>query len=158
MPVTPFHLGPVLLLGILLFPALYLPGLLLGSVIPDVEAFLYVFHGIGSHSHGIMHTYLGGTMVGILLGLVLYSLRGPVNRIMSSVRMGQVSSRGNIIASSVFGVYTHVFLDSFMYMDIEPLFPLKANPFYGMLSWGDIYIFCAITFILGFFAYMYKIK
>jgi len=157
MPVTPFHLGPVLLLGILVFPALYLPALLLGSVIPDIEPFLHLAYGIGPHPHWIMHTYLGGTVVGIILGLVLYSFRGIISRIMNSIKLKQNSSLTNIIASSLLGVYSHVFLDSFMYTDIEPFFPLKFNPFYEMLGWGEPYIFCAAAFILGFFAYLYKL-
>ncbi|GAF69551.1 unnamed protein product, partial [marine sediment metagenome] len=112
MPVTPFHLGPVLLLGILVFPALYLPGLLIGSVIVDIEPFLYLSHGIGPHPHAIMHTYLGGTVVGIILGLILFSFRKIIRRIMNPIRLGQDSSLRNIIASSVLGVYSHVFLDS----------------------------------------------
>jgi len=156
MPVTPFHLGPVLLLGILVFPALYLPALLLGSVIPDIEAFLYLSHGVGSHPHGIMHTYLGGTVVGILLGLILYSFRKFTQRMMNSVRLGQNSSPARILASSILGVYSHVFLDSFLYTDIEPFFPSGFNPFYEMVGWGEVYILCTITLILGFFAYIYK--
>ena len=158
MPVTPYHLGPVLLLGILVFPALYLPGLLIGSVIVDIEPFLYLSHGIGTHPHAITHTYLGGAVVGIILGLVLYSIRKLIRRIMNPIRLGQDSSLRNIIASSVLGVYSHIFLDSFMYADIEPFFPLMAKPLYEMVGWGEIYIFCSVTFILGFFAYLYKLS
>ena len=158
MPVTPYHLGPVLLLGILIFPALYLPGLLIGSVIVDIEPFLYLSHGIGTHPHAITHTYLGGAVVGIALGLVLFSLRKLIRKIMRLFRLGQDSSLRNIIASSVLGVYSHIFFDSFMYGDIEPFFPLKAKPLYEMLGWGEIYIFSGVAFILGFFVYLYKLS
>ena len=156
MPVTPFHVGPALLLGILVFPALYMPGLILGAVIVDIEPFLYLSQGVGAHPHGITHTYLGGAVVGVVLGLILFSLRKIINRLMKPIKLGQKSSIGNIIASSVLGVYSHVLFDSFLYSDVEPLFPLKVNHVHEMFRWNEVYTFCIITLLLGFFAYLYK--
>ena len=46
MPFTPFHLGPGLLLGLLLLSYVDLPTFLLASVIVDVEPFLALYFNL----------------------------------------------------------------------------------------------------------------
>ncbi|MCD2205132.1 hypothetical protein [Halobacterium sp. KA-6] len=67
MPVTPFHLGPALLLGVVVYMWLDLPALLVGSVVVDVRAALVVFGPLKPPIHGILTTFVGGTIIAGLL-------------------------------------------------------------------------------------------
>jgi membrane-bound metal-dependent hydrolase YbcI (DUF457 family) len=60
------------------------------------------------------------------------------------------------------GVYSHIFLDSFLYGEMMPFYPSPGNPFVNLLSsyesYTIIYRFCGIAFILGIILYFYKIR
>jgi len=80
---------------------------------------------------------------------------------MVAFRIPQKSSFKKILFTSSVGVYFHVFLDSFLYEEMMPFYPLQGNPFIDTLSafgsYGVIYGFCSITALLGIVSYFYKI-
>jgi len=163
MPFTPFHLGPALLFGLALSLVFDLPTLLIASIVPDVEPFYVMyFHVSGYPLHGFFHSYLGSSILAFLVAIIVYPLRDPLNRIMSIFRISQKSSFKKILFTSFMGAYSHVFLDSFLYGEMMPFYPLHGNPFVNLLSSSDsytvIYIFCGIAFILGIILYFYKIR
>lgn len=67
MPFTLFHFGPALLLGVLFYRWLDLPTLLVSSVIVDVRAALVVFGPLDGPVDGILTTFVGGTVVAVIL-------------------------------------------------------------------------------------------
>jgi len=158
MPFTPFHWGPVLLIGLLLFSVFDMPSLLVSSVIPDVEPFYALTFQPSLPFHGFFHSYLGASILGVLVAVVLYPLRGVSNRIMAAFRLPHKSSSfRRLLLTSLFGVYSHVFLDSFLYEEMRPFFPLESNPFFGVFSSPDTYGFCSVSFLLGFVLYISRI-
>ena len=162
MPFTPFHLGPALLFGLALSAVFDLPTLLLASVIPDVEPFCVMyFHVQGYPLHGFFHSYLGASILAIAIALLIYPLRDWVNRIMSIFRVSQKSSFRKILFTSFVGVYSHVFLDSFLYGEMMPFYPLEVNPFYTLFVaypvYTIIYGFCTVTGLFGIVLYAYLI-
>ena len=163
MPFTPFHLGPALFFGLLLSVAFDLPTLLVASVIPDLEPFYVMyFHVSGYPLHGFFHSYLGSSILALLVVFIVYPLRGLLSRIMVAFRIPQKSSFKKILFTSFVGVYFHVFLDSFLYPEMMPFYPSQGNPFIDTLSaygsYSVIYGFCSITALLGIALYFYKIS
>ncbi len=159
MPLTPFHLGPGLFFGLLFFRLIHLPSFLVASVIVDLEPALVLFLGLPYPLHGFFHSFLGASIAAIALSAAMIALNGKVQKAMSSLKLGQKMSKAQIFASSFLGIYLHIILDSVLYTDIRPLFPLTANPFYNssMLAGFEIYGLCTISFILGLALYTLKV-
>jgi len=156
-------LGPALFFGLLLSAAFDLPTLLVASVIPDLEPFCVMYFYVSGYSlHGFFHSYLGSSILVLLVVLIVYPLRGLLSRIMFAFRIQQKSSFKKILFTSFVGVYFHMFLDSFLYPEMMPFYPLQGNPFIDTLSaygsYSVIYGFCSLTALLGIVLYFYKIR
>jgi membrane-bound metal-dependent hydrolase YbcI (DUF457 family) len=52
------------------------------------------------------------------------------------------------------GTMLHILLDSPLYEDIRPLYPLTINPFYNPAVTREIYLLCLVTGVLGFSLYI----
>ncbi len=161
MPFTPFHLGPAMLLGFRYERKLDLMSLALASVVLDIEPFLNIIIGIimGKEvvHHGFFHSFVGATIVGIIMVVLLYFLNPTVNKLRSLFRVEQKSSLKTITSAVFLGIYLHVFLDSFLYPEIKPFYPLSFNPMFNqgflIISYIVVYLFCAVTLITAFFIY-----
>ena len=158
MPLTPFHLGPALLLGLALFSLIHLPTFLVANVFPDIEPLLVLLLGLDYPLHGFFHSFLGGSIIAILLSLVMIRVDKKIQKIMRFFRLGQAHSQKSIWLSSFSGIYLHILLDSFLYGDIEPFFPITANPLHLPIASAGfaIYALCAVSFILGGFLYAHR--
>lgn len=158
MPFTPFHLGPALLLGALLPRRLDLLTLLVAAVIVDVRAALVVFGPLDGPVHGILTTFVGGTIVAIgLTGAMLVAPR-PVDAAIDRIRPADATPP-TVLAAAVVGLYSHVLLDAVLYADARPLWPLDGNPFLvGGPAIGPVYGGCLIAggVGLGLLAYRFR--
>lgn len=140
MPLTPFHWS--VLVFALAAPALvYLPAIAISSVIIDIEPFSVLFLGVTGPVHGFWHTYLAAGIAGLAVGLFLLPFRKRIDSWMRALHMSQSNlSDRTVVATGIFGAWTHVFLDSFLYTDIQPFAPFSpANPLLGMLSPATVY-------------------
>jgi len=155
MPFTPFHFGPALLIGLLFFPILDLPALLVSSVIIDIEPIYLGFQG-APYLHGFFHSYLGASILAVFVALAVYPFRKILNRILAVFMLPQRSSFIKILAASFVGAYSHIFLDSFLYSEMQPFYPFEANPFLGVVSSRTVYSFCSVSFLLGLVLYVYR--
>jgi len=153
MPFTPFHWGPGSWVGLLLCRFLNVGAFLGACVVVDVEPLLVMVFGFDYPLHGYLHTYLIGSLVAVLFSIAYFSQRAWINRILVFFKVAQDSSYPVILISCLLGVYSHVFLDSFLYTDIRPFFPLTMNPQYGLFSSTFLYSFCAWSFALGGIVY-----
>jgi len=139
-----------------------LPALMVASVILDVEPFFVLFFNVqGYPAHAFFHSYLGASSLALLsIGMVV-SLENPLRAIMQVFRLPRKPSFRRIVFSSFIGVYLHVFLDSFLYPDLTPFYPLQGNIFVNMLpadqSSAIIYGFSGIAGILGIAVYWYRL-
>jgi membrane-bound metal-dependent hydrolase YbcI (DUF457 family) len=161
MPFTPFHFGPALLLGLALFTVFDLPALLIASVIPDIEPFCKLYFGVwGYPLHGFFHSYLGASILAFLVTALVYPLRELFGKVLAFFRIPQETSFKKILLTSFVGVYSHVFLDSFLYGEMAPFYPLQGNPFINILvpyQYAVIYGFCSLSFVLGIIAYLVRL-
>jgi len=129
MPVTPFHLGPALLLGLVFFSFLDFPSFLVANVIVDIEPIVVMFLDLDYPLHGFFHSFLGGTLVALLLAFVMNKIRGKFSMLLRFFKLEQKHSFKSILLASLSGVYVHILLDSRMHLDIRPFYPLDFNPF-----------------------------
>jgi len=156
VPFTPFHLGPALLIGMIFFPYVDLVAIFISSVIVDVEP-AYFLYSTGRPVHGFLHSYMGGTLVAFLLSCALYPFRRTYCEILRIFGMKQETSFRKILLSSLVGVYSHIFLDSFMYPEMEPFYPMHGNPLLGVIKWTLIYDFCMWAFFVGTIVYAVRV-
>jgi len=55
MPFTPFHLGPALLIALVLLPYIDIVAICLGAIIPDIEPAYYLLFTDKGPYHGFFH-------------------------------------------------------------------------------------------------------
>ncbi|MFB0543285.1 MAG: hypothetical protein ACETVR_00740 [Candidatus Bathyarchaeia archaeon] len=157
MPATPFHLGPALLFGLLLFPLLDLPTFLVSNVIVDLEPFLILSLGLPGPLHGSFHSYTLGTLVALGTTLLMVLMRPLTRPIMSLFRLRQESSLKKVLVTALLGLYLHVTLDAFLYHEMRPFYPLWPNPLWGWASRPTVYQFCILSFLPGLVLYIYRL-
>jgi len=157
MPFTPYHFGPGLLLGVVLFPLIDISTMIVASVVLDLEPLAVILLNLQSPLHGFFHSYLGATIVAVILSLAIWPVRSSLNTIVSLFGLQQESSFRQILPASLIGVYSHVFLDSFIYSEMNPFFPLTGNPFIGILMVSDVYNCCFYLGLLGLGVYIFRI-
>lgn len=159
MPFTPFHLGPALLFGVLLYRWVDLPTLLVSSIIIDVRAALVVFGPLEPPIHGILTTFAGGTVIALLVTAVISSLPNSIDQWLDYGRLTDSVSRGAIFTGSILGVYSHVVLDSILYTDARPFYPVAWNPFFvDGVKFIPVYVGCTLTGILGIISFAVKYR
>jgi len=150
MPVTPFHIGPALLIyGLLAF--LDPIALIYGSVLVDLEPIIILFFLRAGALHGPVHS-----VVGVLLLLPLVFVATLVTRrLFPSVYFLLVSKSKRFtyqttVLSILIGVYSHIVLDSFLYPELNLAWPLPYwNPLLYKVSGLIVYDFCTVAFIIG---------
>lgn len=157
MPFTPFHLGPALLFGVVLFRWLDLPTFLAANVAVDTRAALIFFGYLNGRLHGSLHTFIFGTVLALVLSASVYSVKPTLNRIFALFRLKQAREWQPIVIAAMTGVFLHICLDAMLYTDIQPFYPSSFNPFFGLLSAFDVYGLCVIAFILGVVVYASKL-
>jgi membrane-bound metal-dependent hydrolase YbcI (DUF457 family) len=159
VPFTPFHLGPSLVIGIILIYYIDFPTLLVASVILDIEPFLVLLLDLNYPLHGFFHSFLGGTIIILLLSFFMFKIRPILNPITDFFKIEQKSSFLNILTASIIGIYSHILLDAPLYSDMQPFFPLNFNPFLNASGVPEItiYLFCAYCFIAAIMLYFIRL-
>lgn len=157
MPFTPYHWGPSSWIGLLLLRVFDFPTLLIASVIVDIEPFCVLVFNTPWPLHGFLHTFLGGSVIAILTTLICYFLQRSIKKVMSIFRLAQDSSFRKILWTSFFGIYFHLLLDAFLYEEMNPFYPFKGNPFLGLFSSQQVYLFCSLSFPIGILLYLIRL-
>ncbi|MEM0309098.1 MAG: hydrolase [Thermofilaceae archaeon] len=156
MPFTPFHLGPVLGLGVPLRRYIHLPTLLVASVVNDVEPFLVLLLGLNSPLHGLFHTFLLAAPAGLVIGVIMLALEPALAPLLKALLLEPregVGFRGFLLAGAI-GTALHVLLDAPLYDDIRPFYPLVANPLYNPSLSVGVYAPCVLLGLLGLIEYV----
>jgi len=155
MPFTPYHLGPALGFGLPFRKYIHLPTFIVASVIVDVEPFLVLFLRLRYPLHGYLHTFLLASFVGLALGYTMFLLEKNLHPLYKALLL-ESNNNLNIkffLITGVLGTMLHVLLDSPLYSDIQPFFPLTVNPLYNPTLSLKIYSFCVWMGILGIIYY-----
>lgn len=133
MPFTPFHLGPGLGIGLPLRKYVHATTFIVANVILDVEPFLVLYLGLDYPLHGYLHSLLSALLVGLILGYSTFKLERFIQPFYRKILLEPNSSLSmkSFLAAGVLGTVFHVLLDSPLYADIRPFYPLSTNPFYS---------------------------
>lgn len=158
MPFTPFHLGPAVLFGLLLFRYLHLLTFSIAGLIVDLEPFLVLSLDLDYPLHGFFHSFIGGSIAAIGLSLVMLRFEARTSRMMSVLKLEQKCSPKHVWLASFSGTYLHILLDSMLYTDIRPFYPLQINPFYISSTFAGfgVYAFCALCLLGGVILYIFR--
>ena len=135
MPFTPYHFGPNGLIGSVFFRWINLPAILLVNAAIDIESLTVMAFNIRKYpEHGFFHSFAGATVAALLFSLFYNAIKKPINEIMAAFGLRQNPTVFSIVLGCVVGAWMHVFLDSCLYRDIMPFFPLDYNPMYGLVT------------------------
>ena len=156
MPFTPYHVGPALLVALLLYPLLDIPTFLIASLILDLEPLPVLLGYANWPMHGIFHSLTVGTLVGVILALPMYFIRKYTQPIQIGRVVPEERDIKNILITSVVGVWIHVLLDSFLYSDLNLFYPLQWNPLVGLVPEQLIINVCLISLPVAFIIYMIR--
>lgn len=158
MPVTPFHMGPGLLIKSVLQGCFSLIIFGWAQLLMDVQPVVAVASGRGS-LHGFSHTYLGASLIAIIAAwtgkwvyrwCMVFAERDFTANQKQLFNVPAGLTAGICIISAFIGTFSHVLLDSIMHADLEPFFPLSAdNRLLLIVSIGTLYKICACTGIAG---------
>jgi membrane-bound metal-dependent hydrolase YbcI (DUF457 family) len=156
MPFTPFHLGPALGLGLPLRKHVHVPTFIVANVILDVEPFLVLQFGLNYPLHGYLHTFLVSLFVGLLLGYAMFILERFAHPFYKILLLETSSSLNlkSFLLSGALGTGLHVLLDSPLYADIQPFYPLTTNPLYNPALAIEVYSMCVWMGIFGIIWYV----
>lgn len=148
MPFTPYHLGIALLIGVLFHKKIDLPSILAGSIVLDIWPFLVLMYNLPYPLHGFSHSFL----VAFIAGIILAFLRLKINIVKCNY------SFPILLLGSVLGTFSHVILDTPLYNDILPFWPLTLNPFLGLYSYEASVQFSIFCFVAAFVVMVIKRK
>ncbi|MEM3694110.1 MAG: hydrolase [Candidatus Bathyarchaeia archaeon] len=157
MPFTPFHFGPALALGLLFKRRWHAPTFIIANMIVDLEPLLVIFLGLDYPLHGYLHTFILASFLGCLLGCAMFLLEGIFHQIWKVLLLEDGDRRLRVTSfmiSGALGMIFHVFLDSPLYDDIKPLYPIFTNPFYNPSLSLEIYSFCVLIGIVALAYYL----
>lgn len=171
MPITPFHMGPGLLIKAVMQG--YFSLIIFGwaQVLMDIQPVLAIMSGSGN-IHGFTHTYTGAALIAIIAaisGKWVYDwcLRFMEKDFSSYQKQlfhasGKLTS-GIAISSALIGTVSHVLLDSIMHPDVEPFYPVNTeNHLALVLPIETLYRLCVYTGLLGSIVYfcvrLYRMK
>jgi membrane-bound metal-dependent hydrolase YbcI (DUF457 family) len=124
----------------------------------DIEPLLVIMFNLKYPLHGFFHSLLGGTLAGIILGVFSYKMKDILILIMKTLRFPYEVSLKKMLFSGIVGAWTHIIIDSIIYTNIRPFFPLKINPFYNLLSESGLYFVCLVSFIPAFGLYFFVVN
>jgi hypothetical protein len=128
------------------------------QVAMDVEPLVRIIRG-DAILHGFTHTYLGATLIGLLSVIVgrpvcqfllHYWKPDPYSPFLNWLPAPKHIPWPAAIAGAFVGTYSHVFFDSIMHSDMQPLAPLvEANSLLHLISVDELHIVCVLSGILG---------
>ena len=148
MPFTPYHFGPAGFFALLFKKWVDIPVFLLANVVIDIEVGIIMMFNLGTWRHRYTHTFIGGFLVGIILALVSYPLRGLYKKIMSIFRLSYNTNFLKMLAWSILGVWFHILIDAFDHWDVRPFWPYSSkNPFYDIVTDYQVKMICLVFWV-----------
>jgi len=161
MPLTPFHLGPGLFLGVLTLKFFNLWAILLGSVAMDIEPLILLLIGRCYYCphHAFFHSILGAILGSLILAAILWKFREKLDKISLKFKIRQSFSFPVLFFSSLTAWLLHIFFDSLTHFDVFPFWPSHFNPiFIGKEIYWPLHLIFLIFGIFGFILAYKKIK
>lgn len=128
------------------------------QVVIDVETLYHLLR----HEwplHRTVHTYVGASVVGAVVGVVSFAMgemlinwwkRGKPLQVEPDAAKPRTFRRNAALLGGMIGGISHVLLDSIMHQDIQPLWPFtKANEMLGAINLASLHRGCVIAGLVG---------
>lgn len=135
------------------------------QVVIDIEPVVRILRG-DDVLHGYTHTYAGATLIAAISVVAgkpicqwFLDRFWPVSdlRFVQWLRGPRMITWPSAIAGAFMGTWSHVFLDSIMHGDIEPLWPFsRSNALQLVVSIETLHLWCVLSGLLGL-AVMYAV-
>ena len=158
MPFTPYHFGPSGCVALPLRKYIDIPVFLLANVVIDLEPGIVLALGLNCRLHGYFHTFLFGTIIGLVWALVAYGARNSLERLMEFFGLPYETSLGKAVFSGLLGVWFHILIDSFCWEDIRPFWPSAANPLINLATLNTVRLLCAFSFVPAIALYLAAVR
>jgi len=158
MPFTPYHFGPSGCVALPLRKYIDVPVFVLANVVVDLEPGIVLAFGLNYPLHGLCHTFLFGTIIGLVWALAAYLARNYLKRLMKFVGLPYETSLRKMILSGLLGIWFHILIDSFCWTGIRPFWPSSANPLNNLVKLNTIRLLCAISFIPAIALYVNTVR
>ncbi len=157
MPFTPYHIGPALLISLILYPYVDIPTFVIASIIVDVEPLAVLLLSLPQPLHGPFHSLTVGSSAALALAAVMHGFRRYTKPIRVSRRFPQDPSFLDLLSTSLAGVWLHVMLDAFLYPEIQLLYPLDWNPLLNLVPYSLVIDFCTASFPAAAFVFLIRL-
>jgi len=154
MPLTPFHLGPGLFLGVLTIKFFNFWAVLFGSIVMDIEPMVLLIVNPCYHCphHSFFHSILGAILGSLILAAILWRFRAKLDKISLKFKIQQSFSFPVLFFSSLVAWVVHIFFDSLTHFDVFPFWPSHFNPiFIGKEIYWPLNLICLLFGILGLY-------
>ena len=158
MPFTPYHFGPSACIALPLRKYIDIPVFILANVVIDLEPLAVILFGLNYPLHGYFHTFLVGTVVALVWGLIAYSGKSIFQRLMKLFHVSYETNLGKMLLSAILGAWFHILLDSICWYDMRPFWPLDTNPFINLMTLKTVRLLCTISFLPAVVLYIIAVK
>ena len=163
MPFTPFHLGPALAIGLPLRRYIHVPTFIIANIITDIEPFITLVLNLNYPLHGYLHTLIGAFAIGLVLSYLMYESEGILSPLWRRLLLESEPCYNlrTFAIAGISGTILHVLMDSPLYSDIKPLYPISINPLYNprlTITIYEAYIFLGILGLLYYFYLVVRVS
>jgi hypothetical protein len=157
MPFTPFHFGLGILIKGLAPRHFGLAAFAATQVAIDVETLVHMLRGEWPW-HRQLHSYVGATAMGIVVGLSVFGVARAVTRFLPrSERVTRGPARQMVeccfvpsLIGGIIGGASHTLLDAIMHEDVQPFWPFSpANGLLRLVSVAGLHFGCVAAAALG---------
>ena len=155
MPATTIHVGLPGLFSYYRPKKIDIIAAMLGSMIVDIDFFFFLIFRV--QIHGIFHTFLGATIVALILSFFISYYQPSVLKLKKLIHWETESNLKSIILGALLGTYSHVIIDGIIYPEMNPFFPFSGNPIFinsfnntivKILVWSNTSILTLILILL----------
>ena len=160
MSITLFHLGPGAAIKALIPQYFSLTVFTLVQFIIDAEV-VYLYFVKSEVTHRYLHSYAGASAVVlfcVIFGKHIAQLWLKLwNKLIAPGRHSRLyinDSVGfkSVLYAAIFGAYFHIFIDSLIYSDMQPLYPWSSeNGLYGTVNMVALHFTLLVLGTIGIF-------